>query len=55
MLIVLSAVISYVSDSDADIAKEIERVVTNREESFDSVFSRNKMLRRKINRRKKNL
>lgn len=35
-----------------DIAREIEKVVADRSKSFDSVFSRNKMLRRKINRRK---
>ena len=46
------AVISYVGESDVDIAEEIKRVVTDREESFESVFSRNKMLRRKIKRRK---
>ena len=44
--------ISYVEESDVDMAKEIEKVVSDRSKSFDSVFSRNKMLRRKINRRK---
>lgn len=48
----LSAVISYVEESDADIAGEIQKVV-NRSTSFDKVFSRNKLLRRKLNRRKK--
>lgn len=39
-------------EPDVDIAREIEKVVADRSKSFDSVFSRNKMLRRKINRRK---
>lgn len=46
-------VISYVEESDVDIAEEIEEVVSNPSMSFDSVFSRNKMLRRRINRKKK--
>ena len=44
--------ISYVEECDEDIARVIEKVVMDRSKSFDSVFSRNKMLRRKINRRK---
>lgn len=44
--------ISYVAESDVDIAKEIQRVIKDRDKSFESVFSRNHMLRRKINRRK---
>ena len=36
-----------------DVANEIQKVIKDRDSSFDRVFSRNKMLRRKINRRKK--
>jgi hypothetical protein len=52
IIILFVAVISYVLESDADVAKEIEKVTVNRERTFDSVFSRNKLLRRRINRKK---
>jgi len=45
-------VTSYVSEGDQDLAEEIRKVVEDESKSFDQIFSRNKMLRRKINRRK---
>lgn len=48
-------VISYVSEPDQDIAEEIQKVVESTGMSFDSVFSRNKMLGRKIKQRRKTL
>ncbi len=45
-------VIAYVCDSDQDLANEIKRVLADQNKSFAPIFSRNKMLRRKINARK---
>ena len=47
-----STVTSYVCESDKDLAEEIRKVVEDESKSFDQIFSRNKMLRRKIKRRK---
>ena len=44
--------ISYTADSDHDLAEEIQRVLADRSKSFQEIFSRNKMLRRKIKSRK---
>ena len=41
-------VISYVGNSDQDLAAEIKGVLEDRTKTFMSIFSRNKMLRRKI-------
>ena len=45
-------VISYVGPDDQDLAAEIKRILAEKKASFEGIFSRNKMLRRKINRRK---
>ena len=45
-------VISYVGPVDQDLAAEIKRILAEKTTSFEGIFSRNKMLRRKINRRK---
>ena len=45
-------VISYVGPNDQDLAAEIKRTLEEKTASFEGIFSRNKMLRRKINRRK---
>ena len=42
-------------EADKDVAHEIQKIAMDRSSSFDSVFSRNKMLRRRINRRKETL
>ena len=47
-----NAVISYVGKTDEDIAREVREVVEDEKKSFDTIFSRNKMLRRTINRKK---
>ena len=43
--------ISYVGAADRDLAKEVRDVVEDRSKSVSSIFSRNKMLRRTINRK----
>ena len=48
----LPTVISYTTESDRDLAREVERVLADRSRSFQEIFSRNKMLRRKIKSRK---
>ncbi len=40
------------AEADQDLADEIQAVVKDHSKSFDLVFSRNKMLRRKIKRKK---
>ena len=46
------AVTSYVGSGDVDLAQEIKQVVqSGGQRSFATIFSRNKMLRRKIKRR----
>jgi hypothetical protein len=44
-------VISYVGETDRDLAREVRGVVEDRSKSFNSIFSRNKMLRRRIKRK----
>ena len=44
----LFTVLSYVEESDMDFAREIQEVLCDRSKSFDLIFSRNKMLRRRI-------
>ena len=48
----LSSVISYVGEGDRDLADEVREVVQDKRKTFNSIFSRNKMLRRKLNRKK---
>ena len=43
-----SAVISYVDPSCRDVADEIKAVIADESKTFERLFSRNKMLRRKI-------
>ena len=45
-------VISYVGETDRDLAREVIEVTEDKSKSFNSIFSRNKMLRRRINRKK---
>ena len=46
-------VIAYVGPGlDWDLAAEIQKVLVDRSKTFASIFSRNKMLRRKLNARK---
>lgn len=45
-------VVAYVEEADADLAHEIQCVLGDSTKSFDQIFSRNKMLRRKINAKK---
>jgi len=45
-------VIAYVELSDCDLAAEIQSILGDRTKTFASIFSRNKMLRRKLNARK---
>lgn len=45
------SVISYVGETDRDLAREVRDVVEDRSKSFNSIFSRNKMLRRRMNRK----
>jgi len=45
-------VIAYVGPLDWDLAAEIQKVLADRSMTFASIFSRNKMLRRKLNARK---
>ena len=47
------AVISYITPVDRDLALEIQQVLEDPSKSFQNIFSRNKMLRRKIKARKK--
>ncbi len=51
-LLNMHAVISYVGDSDVDISNEIQKNIESRE-SLDAVFSRNKMFRRRMKRKMK--
>ena len=46
------SVISYVGKTDRDLAMEVRDIVKDKSKSFNSIFSRNKMLRRRINRKK---
>ena len=39
-------------EDDRDLAAEVREVVEDKNKSFDSIFSRNKMLRRRIKRKK---
>lgn len=43
---------AYIEEADSDLACEIQNVLSDRTKSFDQIFSRNKMLRRKINAKK---
>jgi len=45
-------VIAYVELSDCDLAAEIQSSLGDRTKTFASIFSRNKMLRRKLNAKK---
>jgi len=45
-------VIAYVGPSDCDLAAEIQSSLGDTTKTFASIFSRNKMLRRKLNARK---
>ena len=45
-------VISYVDQYSRDVADEIKAVIADESKTFERLFSRNKMLRRKIKRRK---
>lgn len=49
---IFASVISYVGPDDQDLAAEIKRILGEKNTSFEEIFSRNKMLRRKINKRK---
>lgn len=51
----MHSVISYVGEADRDLAEEVKEVVGDRSKNFNAIFSRNKMLRRKINRKKQHL
>ena len=42
---------SYVGETDRDLAREVRGVVEDKSRSFNSTFSRNKMLRQRINRK----
>ena len=46
------SVLSYMEEKDRDLGQEIRRVLDDRSRSFQEIFSRNKMLRRKIKARK---
>ena len=52
MSLCLYIVLSYTEEKDRDLAQEIRRVLDDRSLSFQEIFSRNKMLRRKIKARK---
>ena len=49
-----TTVISYVDPSSRDVADEIKAVIADESKTFERLFSRNKMLRRKIKRRQQN-
>ena len=44
--------ISYVGETDRDLVEEVKNVMEDKSKSFNLIFSRNKMLRRRINRKK---
>ena len=52
---IVHLVVAYVEEADSDLACEIQHILSDRTKNFDQIFSRNKMLRRKINAKKAKL
>ena len=51
----ISTVIAFYLETDKDLMEVIQETITSEEVTFSKLFSRNKMLRRKLNRRARSL